>query len=196
MIFRGPSLLGFPGAGAKRASENRPTKGLRIAGFRIAAPAVVSIDRTEKEIPMSVGRICSREVQLATIDESVAFASRRMRDQNVGTLVVIDEHKKPIGIVTDRDLVTRVMAAGQDPHACSVGEIMTRSPKSLRDDAPIEDALVQMCGLGIRRMLVVDMESCLVGIVSIDDILSLLSEEVARVGRLLDHQMAAEHRDR
>ncbi|HWB14654.1 MAG TPA: CBS domain-containing protein [Pirellulales bacterium] len=145
---------------------------------------------------MSVGRICSREVQLATTKESVAFASRRMRDNNVGTLVVIDEQKKPIGIVTDRDLVTRVMAVGQDPHTCTVGDVMTGSPKSLRDDASIEDALVQMCGLGIRRMIVVDKENYLVGIVSIDDVLSLLSEEVARIGRLLDHQMLAGRRDR
>ncbi|HVA45132.1 MAG TPA: CBS domain-containing protein [Pirellulales bacterium] len=145
---------------------------------------------------MSVGRICSREVQLAETKDSAAVAAKRMRDSNVGTLVVLDDHKKPIGIVTDRDLVARVMAAGKDPHGCTVGDIMTRSPKSVRDDAPIEDALVQMCGLGLRRMIVVDKEHRLVGIISLDDILSLLGEELSRIGRLLDHQIAAARRDR
>jgi signal-transduction protein with cAMP-binding, CBS, and nucleotidyltransferase domain len=140
---------------------------------------------------MSVGRICSREVQLAETSESAAIAARRMRDQNVGTLVVLGQDKKPIGIVTDRDLVTRVMAAGKDPHACFVRELMTHSPKTVREDAPLEDALVKMCGLGMRRMIVVNQDNELVGMVSLDDILSLLSEEVSRIGRLLDHQMTA-----
>jgi signal-transduction protein with cAMP-binding, CBS, and nucleotidyltransferase domain len=144
---------------------------------------------------MSVGRICSREVQLAETNESAKMAAIRMRDQNVGTLVVLDERKKPIGILTDRDLVTRVMAAGKAPGSCTVRDLMTPSPKTVREDAPIEDALVQMCGLGMRRLVVVDNQGCLVGMISLDDILSLLSEEVSRIGRLLDHQMSAGHRE-
>ena len=140
---------------------------------------------------MSVGRICSREVHLADPNESAAMAAMRMRNQQVGTLVVLDDQKRPIGILTDRDLTVRVMAAGKDPHAATVGEVMTRSPKSVRDDAPIEDALTQMSELGVRRMLVVDEERRLAGIVSLDDVLSLLGEEISRIGRLLDRQTAA-----
>lgn len=144
---------------------------------------------------MSIGRICSREVQLAEPHESAAIAAMRMSNQNVGTLVVTDEQNKPIGIVTDRDLVARVMAAGKEPHGCTVGELMTRSPKSVREEAPIEEVLVQMCGLGLRRMIVVDADGRLTGIVSLDDILSLLGEEVSRIGRLLDHQATAGRHD-
>lgn len=140
---------------------------------------------------MSVGRICSRDVHLADSNESVALAAMRMRNHQVGTLVVLDEQKRPIGIVTDRDLAVRVMAAGKDPHSCNVAEIMTRSPKTVREDAPIEEALNQMSQLGVRRMIVVDEEHRLAGIVSLDDVLSLLGEEISRIGRLLDHQGAA-----
>lgn len=140
---------------------------------------------------MSVGRICSREVHLADANESAAIVAMRMRNERVGTLVVLDDHKQPMGIVTDRDLVVRVMAAGKDPHSCTVGEVMSRSPKVLRDDAPIEDALAQMSESGIRRMVVVDDQHRLAGIVSLDDVLSLLGEEVSRIGRLLDRQTAA-----
>lgn len=140
---------------------------------------------------MSVGRICSRDVYLADSNESVALAAMRMRNHQVGTLVVLDEQKRPIGIVTDRDLAVRVMAAGKDPHSCNVAEIMTRSPKTVREDAPIEEALNQMSQLGVRRMIVVDAERRLTGIVSLDDVLSLLGEEISRIGRLLDHQGVA-----
>lgn len=140
---------------------------------------------------MSIGRICSREVQLAETSESAAIAAMRMRNQQVGTLVVLDDHKRPIGIVTDRDLVMRVMAAGKDPHSCTVGEVMTRSPRVIREDASIEDALADMSELGVRRMAVVDREHRLAGIVSLDDVLSLLGEEISRIGRLLDRQSAA-----
>lgn len=139
---------------------------------------------------MSIGRVCSREVHLAEANESAAIAAMRMRNQQVGTLVVLDDHKRPIGIVTDRDLVIRVMAAGKDPHSCTVGKVMTRSPRVIGEDASIEDALAEMSELGVRRMLVVDREHRLAGIVSLDDVLSLVGEEISRIGRLLDRQAA------
>ena len=140
---------------------------------------------------MSIGRICCRDVHLAEATESVAMAAMRMRNQQVGTLVVLDDEKRPIGIITDRDLAVRVMAAGKDPHASSVGEVMTRSPQTVGEEAPIEDVLAQMSELGIRRMVVVDEEYRLAGIVSLDDVLALLGEEIGRIGRLLEHQAAA-----
>jgi CBS domain-containing protein len=121
-------------------------------------------------------------------EESAAAAAVRMRDRSVGTLAVLDANQLPVGLVTDRDLVTRVMAAGKDPARLKIAEIITRPAETVREDAPIEDVLLQMRGARIRRMLVVDDSGRLAGIVSVDDIVSLLSEEFGRVGHLLDSQ--------
>jgi len=89
---------------------------------------------------MSIGRFCTRNVDTASFDESALDAAQRMRDRQVGTLVVIDaEH--PVGIVTDRDLTVRVLATGVDPKAVRVSEVMTPSPTTIREEDSIEAAL-------------------------------------------------------
>lgn len=140
---------------------------------------------------MSIGRICCRDVNVIEPEESAATAAVRMRERCVGTLVVLDANQMPAGIVTDRDLVTRVMAAGKDPARLKVAEIITRPVETVREDAPIEDVLLRMRGARIRRMLVVDESGRLAGVVSVDDIVSLLSEEFGRIGHLLDAQVSA-----
>jgi len=101
-------------------------------------------------------------------------------------LVVLDEQRRPIGIVTDRDLVVRVIAAGKDPIATPVGKIMTRELKVIDEGGPIESALGIMRGRGVRRVPVVDRKGKLVGILSLDDVLGLLAEEFAQIGGVLD----------
>lgn len=137
---------------------------------------------------MSIGRICCRYVHVIEPDDTAAIAAVRMRDRCVGTLVVLDANQSPVGIVTDRDLVTRVMAAGKDPAHVKVAEVITRPVETVREDTPIEDVLLRMYSSRIRRVLVVDAAGRLAGIASMDDVVSLLAEEIGRVGRLLDAQ--------
>ncbi len=134
---------------------------------------------------MSVGRICVREVDLADPDESAQAAAARMNARNVGTLVVLNRAKEPIGILTDRDLALRVVARGLDPASVTVAELMTKSPDAIREDMPIEAALGRMRSGPYRRLPVVDKFGKLAGLVSLDDILDLLSEELAQVGDLI-----------
>ena len=138
---------------------------------------------------MSAGRICSREVDLVAPEESALAAARRMAEKRVGTLLVLNEDKKPVGLITDRDLVLRVLAAGRDPRATPVAEIMTPGPQVIREDDPIELALGLMRAGGFRRVPVVDYQGQLVGILSLDDVLALLAEEFAHIGGILDRQM-------
>lgn len=137
---------------------------------------------------MSVGRICVREVDLADADESVQVAAGRMRDRKVGSLVVCDAAKHPVGVLTDRDLAIRVVAAGRDPGATAVEEVMTRSPHCLREESPIEEALRLMRTVPCRRLPVVDAAEELAGVVSLDDVLSLLAEEFRDVGTILNRE--------
>jgi len=126
---------------------------------------------------MTIGRICQREVDVADSGESIVDAAKRMDEKSVGTLVVLDKKKRPIGVMTDRDIAMRVVAQGRTPKKTTVEDVMTRHPRSVTEGTPIEDTLATMRTLGIRRLLVVDNDERLAGIVSMDDVLGLIMEE-------------------
>jgi CBS domain-containing protein len=140
---------------------------------------------------MSAGRICSRDVDTASYDESVADAARRMRDRQVGSLIVVDE-QRPVGIITDRDLTVRVLAAGIDPRLTRVSEAMTPSPTTIREDDSIEAALGYMRAGRFRRLPVVGRDGRVIGILALDDVLELVAQELADIGQLLRRE--APHR--
>jgi CBS domain-containing protein len=140
---------------------------------------------------MSVGLICQHEVDLVEPMETVREASQRMSQRGVGTLVVVNEGKEPIGIVTDRDLITRVLSVGKNPQKTLIGEVMTPRPKRVRAETPIEKALSIMRDGSFRRLPVVDGMGRLVGIVSLDDILLFVSGELGQMKQLLLAQTPA-----
>jgi CBS domain-containing protein len=134
---------------------------------------------------MNVGTLCTRTTYLAEHDETVKSAARRMHEKNVGTLVVLDAARKPVGIVTDRDLVVRVLVAGHDPEQICVEEVMTGHPRWVKEATPIEEALETMRGLGVRRLPVVDRAGRLAGIIGADDILEFVAGELGLLGKLV-----------
>lgn len=138
---------------------------------------------------MSVGIICSRCVDVVDADETILAAAQRMHERKVGTLVILDSANKPVGVLTDRDLVIRAVAQGKDPRQTHVGDVMTRNPKTLSQAAPIEQALALMRSGSFRRIPVIGDDGTLVGLISLDDILSLLAEEFAQVGSLVEKEM-------
>jgi len=119
------------------------------------------------------------------MNESVAVAARRMHARNVGSLVVVDKERRPLGIVTDRDLVVRVLVEMRDAGETTVAEVMSRLPRTVEERTPIEEALGIMRSGPYRRIPVVDQEGHLAGILSLDDILDLLIEEFGEIGKLL-----------
>ncbi len=134
---------------------------------------------------MSVGRICQRHVDLAGPEESVLTAAERMRQHTVGCLIVADREQFPLGILTDRDLVMRVVAAQRDAAGTTVGEVMTRFPELAHEDMPIEAALELMRRRAFRRLPVIDQDGRVSGVVTLDDILMLLTEELTQIGDIL-----------
>ena len=137
---------------------------------------------------MSIGRICVREVDTASPDESIYLIAERMHQRSVGALVVVNDDSEPIGIVTDRDLMARVLAKGLDSTETVVRDVMTPAPTMISEDGAIESALALMRAGRFRRLPVVDGEKKLVGVISLDDILMLLAEECKQVGQLLERQ--------
>jgi CBS domain-containing protein len=139
---------------------------------------------------MSAGRICSRTVMTATPEEPVRVAARRMAEFEVGTLVIVsaDDTHAPMGIVTDRDIAIRCVAAGLDPHTTPVSKIMTQPLRTIDEDMPIEHAILRMAEASTRRLVVTGERSRLVGILSLDDVLDLLVDETGPIRRLLKQQ--------
>jgi CBS domain-containing protein len=121
----------------------------------------------------------------------VFLAAERMRDRTVGALVVLNDRRQPIGILTDRDITLRVVAAGRDPHDTTVEDVMTREVKTAREDTPIEMAGRQMRAGAFRRLPVVDNRGELIGLVTLDDILMLLCEEFDSIRGLLQRESPA-----
>ena len=166
-------------------TERATAEVISLSGVNRPDSTVTSHMADEGEPHMTIAKICCRNVDLAEPDEAVLAAAQRMHARKVGTLVVLDDKKRPIGLITDRDLTVRVLAVGLDPTTTDVSAVMTRNVRTVREDCSIEAALEIMRSGPFRRLCVVSDDDSLAGIISIDDILDLLAEEFRTIGRLL-----------
>lgn len=139
---------------------------------------------------MSVGRICTRRVLIARPHEDAQVAARRMADHELGTVVVLGGDDRPIGILTDRDITVRCVALGKNADTVAVAELMSSPVVTVGESCPIEDALRRMKQTGMRRLVVTEDgdPTRLVGVLAIDDVVSLIAEETRMIGELLDRQ--------
>ena len=140
---------------------------------------------------MPVGEICNREVVIAEKSLGVTEAARLMRTHHVGDLIVVEERdgrRHPVGIVTDRDIVVEVVAARVNPETLKVGDIMGPEVATVLESAGLFEALRYMRDKGVRRMPVVESTGGLVGILTLDDLLSLLAEEMTELAKLVSHE--------
>jgi CBS domain-containing protein len=127
---------------------------------------------------MSLERFTRRELVTIAPDRPAEEAARLMRDRHVGAVVVVDD-ARPVGIVTDRDLVVRLLA---DYKADTlVAAVMTRDPAVARVDDAIDFAFYTMRENGVRRLPIVDAAGALIGLVAVDDLLVLLGGEVSSI---------------
>jgi CBS domain-containing protein len=107
-----------------------------------------------------------------------------MAHHDVGTLVVLEE-SKVVGIITDRDLVIRVLAQDANPQTLALRTVMTSNLTCVPEDTPLEYALSRIRSHQIRRLVVVDEAQELVGIFALDDMLELLGEELQTIAGLM-----------
>ena len=120
-------------------------------------------------------------VVVAEPDTTALIAAQLMRKHHIGALVVVDAQEKssPVGIVTDRDLVLALMAEGLDADLFTVGDIMSTQLVLASPDMDAMDAVQLMRTQRLRRLILVDAAGRLVGIVTMEDILELLTRELA-----------------
>jgi CBS domain-containing protein len=148
---------------------------------------------------MSIGEFCNREVVFATRDNTVAQAAGLMRHHHVGDLVVVDEQpgrRVPVGILTDRDLVVEILAKEVAIQDVTVGDLMSADLVSARESDGVYETIQLMRSKGVRRLPVVDAKGGLVGIVSVDDLLELLAEEVSGLAKLSAREQQRERKTR
>ena len=108
--------------------------------------------------------------------------ARIMRDKKIGSVILADENGKPVGIVTERDLVHRVMALEKDPDMCYAHQISSKPVVAVGVHADVEMVVDLMNDYKIRRIVIVDEKDKIVGIVTTDDLskgLREMSEELA-----------------
>jgi CBS domain-containing protein len=130
-------------------------------------------------------------VVIAQAAESIRTAAQLLRDQDVGSVVVCEErgtHRIPVGILTDRDILLTLLQSGTHLDGTFVGEVMSRDPLVLHDSESIEQAAEQMRAHAVRRAPVVNEYGSLVGIVSVDDLLDVLAEELNSIAELIRRQ--------
>jgi CBS domain-containing protein len=128
---------------------------------------------------MNVREIMTSEgLATATLDTTLAEIAERMRDENVGAIPIVDEDEKLAGIITDRDIVVRAIAEGEDPNECTAEEILSEQLHTIDPDAALEDAADLMARHQIRRLPVVE-DEVVVGMISLGDLAVKSDEEEA-----------------
>lgn len=148
---------------------------------------------------MSVSEICNRRVVVMQRDETVSEAAKLMRQHHVGDVVVVEDRngiRVPVGIVTDRDLIMEIMVFELDPAIITVGDIMEKELVTLKETTGIFDAIQYMRHRTVRRLPIVDENDGLIGILTLDDLLELLSEEFLAIAKLVSYERQKESRHR
>lgn len=148
---------------------------------------------------MNVGKYCNRDVITADKGTNLLEAAKLMRQHHVGSLVIVSrdsDGNRPIGIITDRDIVIEVLGEDVALDSVSVEDVMTRSPIIAREDNDIFSTMERMRVKGVRRLPVTDSLGILTGIITTDDLLRVIYEELGNLVSLISREQAEEFRKR
>lgn len=148
---------------------------------------------------MHIGKICTEDAVCCDRTETVQGAALLMRKHHVGDVIVVDRvdgEARPAGIVTDRDIAVSVIALGLDPASLLVGDVMSDDLLVAEDQDDVYETIEHMRLRGIRRVPVVNARGALSGVVSADDLLEFLAEEMGELSRISGYQQTQEKRMR
>ncbi len=144
---------------------------------------------------MTVSTICNREVIIIQKHATILEAAQLMREFHVGDLIVVEERagkRIPVGIVTDRDIVLEVIAEEVDMNDIDVGDIMSEDLVTVEEKDDLIDTIKLMRAKGVRRVPVVDGANALVGILTVDDLIELFSEQVSDFAKIIVREQIRE----
>lgn len=144
---------------------------------------------------MPISEICSRGVVIVSPDDSLRTVAELMRQHHVGSVVVARDQDglcRPVGIITDRDIVLALIAKDVPPETVSAGDVMSEPLETIDETDEIWTALERMRNRGLRRLPVVGSHGELVGIISADDLLELVAEELTNLARIINREQRRE----
>jgi len=148
---------------------------------------------------MKVGQYCKRGPVAIASNADVVDVAQLMRERHIGFLVVYeqgDDIRKPIGVLTDRDIVLGVVAKNIDPHSVTVKDVMTRQPLVADEADELSEALQAMRMAGIRRVPVVDTRGALTGVMALDDAIDLVTGLLCDISGSIKSEQRQEWRAR
>jgi CBS domain-containing protein len=148
---------------------------------------------------MRISEICTRTVVQCNRKTTALQLAQLMRNAHVGDVVVVDEGnggRIPVGIVTDRDLAVAVMAVENDPSMVTAGEIMNSELVTVGEPCDVYETAELMRFKGARRIPVVDEKGRLIGIVTMDDLLRVIGDELTLLGKVISRETSQEQKSR
>lgn len=144
---------------------------------------------------MTIGEFCNREVVVAPKESTIVEVAKLMRQHHVGDVVVVDssgDENVPVGIITDRDIVLEIIAREVDQNTVAVGDVMSHELVMAKEQDGIWVTLQRMRSYGVRRLPVINERGGLEGILTVDDLLDLLSEELLLLAGVVKREIDQE----
>jgi CBS domain-containing protein len=144
---------------------------------------------------MRVRDLYSPGARVVPPEQALSEAARTMLESHIGSLIVVaggGPERRPIGILTDRDIVRGQLRLNADLYCLTVGDVMTPDPLTLAANLGVTEAIHAMNSRKVRRAPVVDVAGNLLGIVTLDDLLPAVAREVEGLASLLGTQMRHE----
>jgi len=142
---------------------------------------------------MKTSELSRKDVASVPASATLVAVSKLMRKGHVGSVVVTGEgNSKPVGIVTDRDIVLEVVAQGLDPTKLTAGDVMTTSPAVANPDDDVLWTLKTMRDRGVRRMPVVDASGDLAGIIAFDDVMQHVGTTLSDIAQVIGTERVVE----
>lgn len=145
---------------------------------------------------MRIRDLYSPGAQVARPDQPLAEAARAMLASHVGSVIVVNggaAGRKPVGILTDRDIVRGQLRLSADLFCLTVGDVMTRDPVTVTINAGVTEVIDTLRARGVRRAPVVDGAGNLLGIVTLDDLMPAVARELGDLATLIGTQARREH---
>ena len=133
---------------------------------------------------MSLQRFCKRPIITVAPEKTIPTACQLLEEQNIGCLLV-EEQGKLCGILTDRDIALRVTGRRRDPEQTTVRQVMTSNPAHISVDSTLHELTALMHKHHVRRVPIIDETGRAIGIVTLDDLLALLGDEMSDMGEAI-----------
>ena len=136
---------------------------------------------------MLIGSLCTRPVVTTPPNAFVDRVAARMGEECVGAIVVV-EGRRALGIVSDRDIAVRCVGEGLDPRTTKVERVMTYHPRMMDERTSVEHAVQTLVEAGVRRLLVTGQDGRLIGLISFDDLIQVVAEQMAGMAKIVEKE--------